>query len=127
MSGFFEQGQNEAVLDILLNRTVFFDIEKDNGDSGAAIEINWRVERNKQKITLTDNVTFTFDDPQGPTSLLLRVIQDATGSRTITWPATVKWPGGVAPNLSSGANAIDIVGLYYDGANYYGNVSLNFS
>lgn len=126
MTGFFKAGANEAVLDIIINRTVFFDTEKDNGNSGAAKLIDWD-DRNKQKITLTGNTTITFDDPQGPTSLLLRVVQDATGSRTITWPATVKWPGGATPALSGSSNAVDLVGLYFDGTNYYGNVSLDFS
>jgi len=53
--------------------------------------------------------------------------QDGTGSRLATWPAAVLWPDGTAPTLSTGANDIDIVSFYYDGTNYFGNSSKDFS
>jgi len=105
--------------------TIYFDAEFDNGDSGAADTISWKV-GNKQKSTLTANCTYTFTAPSGPCNLILKLIQDATGSRTVTWPATVKWPCSVAPTLSTGNGDIDIVAFYFDGTNYYGNISLNF-
>jgi hypothetical protein len=37
------------------------------------------------------------------------------------------WPGGTAPTLSTGNNDIDIVTFYYDGTNYFGVFSLDFS
>ena len=106
--------------------TVYFDAEFDNGNSGAADTIDWR-QGNKQLTTLTDNTTLTFTAPGGAASLILRIVQDGTGSRTITWPGNVRWPGGTAPTLSTAAGAIDIVGIYYDGTNYYGDISTNFS
>lgn len=36
-----------------------------------------------------------------------RIVQDGTGSRTMTWNAVFKWPGGVAPVLSTAVSAID--------------------
>jgi hypothetical protein len=105
--------------------TAYF-AETDNGNSGTADTIDWTAS-NKQKSTLTGNCTFTFTAPGGPTSLILRLVQDATGSRTVTWPASVKWPGGIAPTLTTTANQIDIISFYYDGTNYYGNSSLNFA
>lgn len=112
--------------DIVINETATFDAEVDNGNSGTADTINWTV-GNKQKSTLTDNCTFTFTEPAGPCNLILKLIQDATGGRTVTWPADVNWPSGTPPTLSTGANAIDIVALYYDGTNFYGMASLDFS
>lgn len=47
------------------------------------------------------------------------IIQDGTGSRTITWPGTAKWSGGMAPTLSTGANARDEFLFMCDGANCY--------
>lgn len=41
-------------------------------------------------------------------SCTLYLTQDATGGRTMTWPASFKWSGGV-PTLSTAANAVDIV------------------
>lgn len=41
----------------------------------------------------------------------LEIRQDATGSRIITWPGSsiFKWPGGVAPTLSTAASAVDLL------------------
>lgn len=100
--------------------------EKDNGNSGAAKTIDWKLS-NKQKIVLSDNCVFTFTAPTNPCSITLKLVQDAAGSRTATWPASVKWPSATAPTLSTAANAIDIISFYYDGTNYYGVASLNFS
>ncbi|HET8708976.1 MAG TPA: hypothetical protein VFL85_01710 [Candidatus Saccharimonadales bacterium] len=62
-------------------------------------------------VTLTGNVTFTFSGAVASTacSFGLYAKQDATGSRTVTWPASVKWAGGTAPTLSTAANALDIL------------------
>lgn len=108
-------------------KTVYFNSEIDNGNSGAADTINWTA-GNKQKSTLTGNCTFTFSpEPSGPCNLVLKLIQDGTGSRTVTWPGDVKWPSGTAPTLSTGAGDIDIICFYYDGSDFYGQASLDFS
>jgi hypothetical protein len=90
----------------------------------ATTAINW-TSGNLQSRTLVANETFTFTAPSGPTTLILKLIQDATGSRTATWPATVKWAGGTAPTLTTAANAVDIVSLFYDGTNYHGAIILD--
>ncbi len=77
--------------------------------------------------TLSENVTYTFSNPATAgyvTTFTLSVTQDST-TRTITWPATVKWASGSAPVVSTGSGQIDIfVFISYDGGtNYYGFVS----
>jgi hypothetical protein len=106
--------------------TFTFAAEFDNGNSGTAQTINLNT-RQKQRTTLTGNCTFTFTAPPGPGNFLLKVIQDATGSRLATWPASVRWAGGVAPTLTTTATAIDIMSFYYDGTNYYGVGAFNFA
>lgn len=106
--------------------TITFTSEYDNGNSGTADTINWGNSQ-KQKSTLTGNCTYTFTAPDGPGNFMLKVIQDGTGSRTVTWPATVKWPAGTAPTLSTAASAVDLIAFYYDGTNYYGQAGLNYS
>lgn len=39
---------------------------------------------------------------------ILMLVQDATGSRTATWHADFKFPGGTTPTLTTAANAVDI-------------------
>lgn len=105
--------------------TAYF-IETDNGNSGTADTVDWGLS-NKQKSTLTGNCTFTFTAPAGPCSLILKLVQDATGSRTVVWPAAVKWSGGTAPTLTTTASKIDLISFYYDGTNYYGTSALNYT
>ncbi|MGM9473200.1 fibronectin type III domain-containing protein [Pseudarthrobacter sp. YS3] len=38
----------------------------------------------------------------------LALVQDATGSRTVTWPAGIRWAGGTVPTLSTGGGATDL-------------------
>jgi len=71
--------------------------------------------------------TFAFTDPTNPCNVLLMIIQDGTGSRTVTaWDADILWAGGSAPTLSTAANAVDIVTFYWNGTKYYGVASLDF-
>jgi len=120
-----KQGDLNIMGNIKVGETAYFESEYDNGNSGTADTIDWRI-ANKQKSTLTGNVTFTFIAPGGPCNLVLKLVQDGTGSRRVTWPATVKWAIGIKPTLTTTPNAIDIVSFYYDGTNYYGLASFNF-
>lgn len=83
-------------------------------------------------LTLTGNVTFTFSGATNGTACAFSIYikQDATGSRTVTWPASAKWAGGSAPTLSTTANALDIVVFesLNGGTTWYGSlVGTNFS
>lgn len=79
------------------------------------------------EMTLNNNPTVSFSNPVIGTTYKFILTQDATGGRTVTWPSNVKWAGGVAPTLSTAANAVDIVTLYYNGTNYYGMAATNFA
>jgi len=61
-------------------------------------------------ITPDQNTTFTFTNPS-PTgkscSFTLVWTQDSS-NRTISWPASVDWAGGSAPDVTSGSANIDI-------------------
>lgn len=58
--------------------------------------------------------------PQTPAALTLIVKQDATGGRTVTWPASFKFNGGLAPPQTTTANAVDVWSLFtYDGGSTY--------
>lgn len=79
------------------------------------------------KLTMTGNITLTLS---GATSgeacgLTLYLVQDGTGSRLVTWPGSVKWPVALAPTLSTGVNAIDIVVLetFDGGTSWFANLA----
>jgi hypothetical protein len=76
----------------------------------ATIDIDWN-DSDKQYGTLGGNRTFTFTSVTLGQSLKLRLIQDGTGSRTITWPSGIYWPGGVAPTLTTTASRWDVIVL----------------
>lgn len=80
------------------------------------------------KLTLTSNCTFTFSNAPvtGKSgSFTLVLIQDGTGSRTVTWPASVDWAGGTEPTLSTSASSVDILGFFTTdgGTTWYGFLS----
>lgn len=116
--------QGEAIGNIDFNsRNVYF-TEHNNGNSSSTTDIKW-TSGHKHVITLDNSPTLTFTDPAGPCNLLLRIVQDGSGGREITWPSSVKWPGGTKPTLTSSGTAQDIVTFYYNG-DYYGVASLAF-
>lgn len=99
----------------------------EEGNSSTALTIDWTAS-NKASMVLTGNATLTFTAPADASNLVLLISQDATGSRTITWPASVKWPGGIAPTLTGTASSVDIVSLFFDGtATFYGASGLNYA
>lgn len=98
--------------------------------------------------TLTDGATISWDlDTQPIASVVLdgnrtlatptniraggtyylRVVQDdTTGSRTLTWPAEVKWAGGTAPTLSTAVDSEDIFSFVsFDGTTLMGTSALD--
>ena len=99
---------------------------------------------NKQFVTFgAGNITdlnLIFPDTSGNFTLLLK--QDGTGSRTVTnykaWDlvnsdaadgsATVKFAGGSNPTLTTDANHVDIISIFWDADNEiaYGVASLDF-
>ena len=100
----------------------------DDGNSGTSQTIDFN-DSNVHFVDMTGNVTFTLSNPISGFAYQLILKQDATGSRTATWPAGVKWPGGTAPTLSTAANSIDIVSLVYSAldSEYYAVSQLAFS
>ena len=74
-----------------------------------------------QILTLTGNCTFTFPTPTAGQSFTLFLKQDATGSRTVTWPATVKWPSSTAPTITSTASKGDKYVFTADGTYWWGS------
>lgn len=106
--------------------SIGFTLQTASGD-GATL-IDWTI-GNKMKFTFgAQNETITFTDPSNPCNLLLIIVQDDPGSRTITWDSmTIKWAGGAAPTLTTTADGEDVVSLFFDGTDYYGVASLAFA
>ena len=76
-----------------------------------------------QILTLTGNCTFTFPTATAGQSFMMFLKQDATGSRTVTWPAAVKWPSSTAPTITATASKGDKFVFTADGTNWLGSVA----
>lgn len=74
-----------------------------------------------QSLTLTGNCIFTFPTPTAGKSFMLLLKQDGVGSRTATWPGTVKWPGAVSPVLTTTASKTDKFVFTADGTSWLGS------
>jgi Head binding len=77
-------------------------------------------------IAMTANVTtaMTFSNLKDGQTINVFITQDATGSRTMTWPASFKWPGASAGVLSTGANDVDLLVATYRAATGFWYASL---
>lgn len=65
-------------------------------------------------LALAGNVTaLTFSNLPGSgkgATLMIRITQDST-PRTVAWPASFKWAGGVAGVVSTGSGAVDVLAI----------------
>ena len=82
-------------------------------------------------VTMSGNVTTapTFSNLKNGQTINWFITQDATGTRTMTWPASFKWPGGSAGVLSTGANDVDLLVATYMSATgfWYATLLKDFS
>ena len=78
---------------------------------GATITWDWR-DGSFASVTLGGNRTLAFSNVATDKAVFLRLKQDGTGSRTVTWPAGVVWPSGAAPTLTTTAGRTDVFGFY---------------
>lgn len=88
--------------------------------SGTAVTLSAETNGHDRTVTLTGNATITLPaattTANAVTYFTVRLVQDATGSRTVTWapPAgdTIAWDGSAsAPTINTAANSTTIVGF----------------
>jgi lysophospholipase L1-like esterase len=76
-------------------------------------------------ITLAGNSTIAFSGAVATQqdTIDLTLLQDSTGSRTVTWPGSVTWLSGSTPTLKTAASAVDMFHFvsYDGGTHWYGS------
>jgi len=88
---------------------------------------------NSFDVSLTANITTTTlsNPPASGTygEITIRLKQDGTGSRTVAWPASIAWPGGTAPIITTAANSVDrvVLATIDGGTTWDGNFSQDYS
>lgn len=77
--------------------------------------------------TFTGTVTVapTVSNPGDGQTINFFITQDGTGSRTMTWPTSFKWPGGTVGVLSTAINAVDLVVATYRASTGFWYTSLS--
>jgi hypothetical protein len=98
--------------------------------SATAMTVNCQLS-NVFTTTFTANVTTapTISNAADGQTINWFITQDGTGGRTMTWPASFKWPGGSAGVLSTGANAADLLVATYRSSTgfWYATLSKGFA
>ncbi len=94
---------------------------------GTSIAVNFAVNCNTAhaiNYTIGANITMTgFSNGRVGQTQVVMITQDATGSRLITWPATIKWAGGAAPTLSTAAGKTDVFEFIFCNDGYWRELS----
>ena len=93
----------------------------DNGTLTTNTTLGWN-NGNVQEFILGANITLNNPSNVFGGVYYLKITQDATGSRLITWGTNWKWAGGTPPTLSTAPARIDVLMFVSDGINLYGRV-----
>jgi hypothetical protein len=79
-------------------------------------------------LTMTDNTTFTFGSVTSGRSVgfILQLTGNATTAYTVTWPTSVDWAGGTAPDAPAvGETDIYVFWTRDGGTTWYGVQSID--
>jgi hypothetical protein len=71
------------------------------------------------QVTLAGNRTLALSNTTVGQAFILRIVQDATGSRTVTWFSGIKWPNAVVPTLATTGNKVDVFGFIVTASGVY--------
>jgi len=85
---------------------------------GATVTFNLST-RGIHTVTLGGNRTLALSNETVGQTFVLRLLQDATGSRTVTWFSTIKWAGGSAPTLTTTGGKADTFGFIVTSSGNY--------
>jgi hypothetical protein len=101
------------------------------GNSSTAFTIDF-TKSNVHTVTMTGNVpggSLTLSNAQDGQTINVFLTQDGTGTRTLGYPAAVKWPSGTAGVLSTAINSVDLLTLTFRSATgfYYASLTKAYS
>lgn len=130
--GIFEGAPDErlhVVGNVKVEGQIYSDIAATLTPAGTTETIDWD-DGNFAVLDLesaSGNVTLTLSNPNAGASYIIEIRQDSTVPLDVVWPGAVLWPGGTAPVISVGADAVDEIRLDYNGTSYLGRFDQNYS
>jgi hypothetical protein len=90
--------------------------------------IAWDLSANQvARLVLSTNGTMADASNKVDGSVYILLVTQGTGSNTLAWNATYKWPGGTAPTLTTGSAKSDIFTFLSNGTSLFGVASQNYS
>lgn len=74
--------------------------------------ITFDVEEYRNYVVLGGNRILAVENDQSGDEFLIKLIQDGTGGRTVTWWSNIDWDGGSEPTLSTDPDVADVFGFH---------------
>jgi len=74
---------------------------------------------NVHTVTLGGNRTLAVSNVTAGQFFYIRLLQDGTGSRTVTWFSTIKWADATAPTLTTTAARADLFAFFCTSSGNY--------
>jgi hypothetical protein len=90
--------------------------------------IAWDLSANQvARLVLSTNGTMADASNKVDGAVYILLVTQGTGSNTLAWNATYKWPGGTTPTLTTGSAKIDIFTFVSNGTSLFGVATQNYS
>jgi len=89
-----------------------------SGTDGATITFDLDV-ASVHTVTLGGNRTLAVENEDAGQCFIIRLVQDGTGSRTVTWFSTINWQDDTEPTLTTTASKWDVFGFICSAADTY--------
>lgn len=74
--------------------------------------ITFDLSNNVHTVTLGGNRILALTNAVAGQFFYIRLLQDGTGSRTVTWFSTITWAGATAPTLTTTASRADLFAFF---------------
>jgi len=108
--------------------TVSKAIKTSNKSNADSITITFDLnESNFHTVTLGGNRTLALSNPTVGQKFAIRLQQDVTGNRTVTWFSTIRWPDNTVPTLSSTGNKADLFGFVCTSGGQYDGFGIGYN
>lgn len=105
-----------------LRKDVVLGVRNQGTDTDGAtvtFDMSDKTKGNIRDVTLGGNRTLALSNVTVGQVFILRIKQDGTGGRTVTWFSGISWPYATVPTLTTTANKTDIFGFICTGAGAY--------
>jgi len=118
-------GTRVAVVNTAQEYTAAHNFNATTLTSGTSIA--WDLSSNQvARLVLSTNGTMADASNKVDGSVYILLVTQGTGSNTLAWNATYKWPGGTAPTLTTGSAKSDIFTFISNGTSLFGVASQDY-